>query len=302
MTEQDIAAAVARMRAEYRAMIPSAGTPDLVAEERTLAIPASGPARTIPARLYVPATAPQGMTLPVILFVHGGGFSAGDLETHEVLARAIASKASALVVYVDYRLAPEHPFPAGLSDVYATLEWLAAHAPEIGGDATRIALAGDSAGGTLAAATALLARERRGAAVVAQWLMYPSTSNRMDTPSWAEYGDTHFPTRAAKGMFMSAYIPAGIDPYSPLVAPLSAPSHAGLPPALVQTGEMDPLRDEGVAYAEALARAGVDAHAVVYPGQTHGFMQFFKDRASNPLGEAAVDAGVAFLRSAFGTA
>ncbi|MEA1650930.1 alpha/beta hydrolase [Nitrospirillum sp. BR 11164] len=178
--------------------------------------------------------------MPVVLFIHGGGFCAGDLETHEVLARAIANKAAALVVYVDYRLAPEHPYPAGLNDVYATLEWLGAHAGEIEGDAGRIALAGDSAGGTLAAATALLARERGGPAIVAQWLMYPTVSNKMDTPSWAEYGDTHFPTRAAKEIFMAAYIPADVDPYGPLVAPLWAESHAGLPPALVQTGEKDP--------------------------------------------------------------
>ncbi|MDE1147982.1 MAG: alpha/beta hydrolase [Azospirillaceae bacterium] len=299
MTNQEIATAVAHMRAEYRAMIPSAGMPDPVAEVRTLAVPAHGPIRTIPAVLYVPATAEAGAPLPVILFIHGGGFSAGDLETHEVLARAIANKAQALVLYVDYRLAPEHPFPAGLDDVYATLEWLTAHAPEIGGDPARIALAGDSAGATLAAATTLLARDRHGPAIVAQWLMYPTISNKMDTPSWDEYGDTHFPTKAAKGVFMAAYIPEGTDPYGPLVAPLWADSHASLPPALVQTGEVDPLRDESVAYAQALARAGVTAEAIVYPGQIHGFMQFFKNRKDNPAGEAAVDRGVAFLKAAF---
>ncbi|MGY4494412.1 alpha/beta hydrolase [Pseudomonas sp. TE3610] len=282
-------------RSQYRALIPLTGAPDPVAQVNQIAVPASHPARIIPARLYLPSRESNRL-LPVILFVHGGGFISGDLDTHDVLARAIANGAGALVLSVDYRLAPEHPFPAGLEDVYATLTYAAKQARQWGGDADRLAICGDSAGGNIAAATALLARDRKGPTLRALWLMYATLSNKMDSASWQALGETHFPTRAANETAIAAYVPPNIDCFSPLVAPLWAPL-ADLPPTLVQVGELDPLRDENIDLAHALEHAGVEASLEVYPGQTHGFIQFFKDKRSHSKGQAALEQGVAYLKA-----
>ena len=283
------------MRSNYRSMIPTAGTPDPVARVEMLEIPAINPDRKVRARLYVPQESARKTLLPVVLFVHGGGFVSGDLETHDVLARTIANRAKALVLSIDYRLAPENPFPAGVDDVYATLQWVAANAGKIGGNPNRIAVSGDSAGANIATVVSILARDRRGPKIAAQWLMYPTVSNKMDTASWAEYGKTNFPTREVNTNCIAAYVPKGTSPYAPLVAPLWA-DHKGLPPALVQVGELDPLRDENVEYAKALKAAGVDANAIVYPGQHHGFMQFYKDKEHNSAGDAAIETGIEFLK------
>ena len=283
------------MRINYRKRTASAGAPDPVAGIRTAHIPAQDPERNIQARLYLPIDM-AGYHLPVVLFAHGGGFVAGDLDTHDVLARAIANKTGALVLSVDYRLAPEHPYPAGLEDVYAALVWAALHAPEFGGDPDRIAVCGDSAGGNLVAATAILARDRAGPGICAQWLMYPALDNKMDTRSWNEFGKENFPTRELNSKLIAAYVPRGIDANGPLVAPRWARLDK-LPPALVQSGEFDPLRDEGVAYAEGLRNAGVDATSLVYTGQQHGFIQYFKDAEHNREGAKALEEGAAFLRS-----
>ena len=286
------------MRTSYRAMIPAAGVPDAVAAVKTLEIPATNPDRKVAVRLYVPQGFAGKKGLPLVLFAHGGGFVSGDLETHDVLLRALANGAEVLVLSVAYRLAPEFPFPAGMEDVYATLQWVAQHADEIGGDPSRIAVSGDSAGANIATVVAILARDRKGPKIAAQWLMYPTVSNKMDTASWSQFGETNFPTRAVMTSVIAAYVPKGTSPYAPLVAPLWA-EHKGLPPALIQVGELDPLRDENVAYAEALRSAGVDATTIVYKGQQHGFMQFYKDRANNAEGEVAIKAGTKFLQSAF---
>ncbi|WP_230948122.1 alpha/beta hydrolase [Burkholderia territorii] len=282
------------MRTSYRAMIPSAGVPDPVGKVLALDVPAGQPSRNIPVRIYWPADGRADERLPIVLFAHGGGFVSGDLDTHDVLVRAIAGRARVLVIAVDYRLAPEYPFPAGLEDVYAVLQWTADHADELGGDATRIVLCGDSAGATLSAATAMLARDRGGPRPVAQWLMYPSVSNKLDTASWAELGDAYFPTREVMRNVLASYVPPETSPYAPLLSPLLG-NHAGLPPALIQVGQLDPLRDENVAYASGLKAAGVEASVVVYEGQAHGFIQFFKDNANHSRGEAALDEGIRFL-------
>lgn len=286
------------MRTNYRTMMPTAGSPDPVAEVRPVDIFATNPARNIPARLYLPLGTAGRAKLPLVLFAHGGGFVSGDLDTHDVMVRAMANRVGAIVISIDYRLAPEWPFPAGLEDVYATLLWASEHAEEIGGDASQIAVSGDSAGANLAAVSAILSRDRGGPKICAQWLMYPTVSNKMDTPSWQEFGDTNFPTRQVNTGVIAAYVPEGTSPYTSLVAPLWA-EHKDLPPALVQVGELDPLRDENLAYAQALARAGVEAKAIVYEGQQHGFIQFYKDVAANPRGESALDDGAKFLRSKF---
>lgn len=284
-------------RAGYRDMIPLAGAPDAVAEVRAIEIPAAGPERKIPARLYVPQGADGIKPLPIVMFVHGGGYISGDLDTHDVMVRAMANGAKALVLAVDYRLAPEHPFPAGLEDVYASLQWVATHAGEIGADASRIAISGDSAGANLAAAATLLSRDRDGPKIAAQWLMYATLSNTMDTDSWKQLGDARFPTRPIMLRFIESYLPAGTDRNAPLTAPLSA-DHRDLPPALLQVGELDPLRDESIDYAQALQKSGAEARAVVYKGVGHGFIQYYKNPERNPQGEGAeaMQAGTAFLR------
>ncbi|MGJ3256472.1 MAG: alpha/beta hydrolase [Alcanivorax sp.] len=284
----------AEMRANYRALIPSAGAPDPVAEIRAFTIAAESPTRDIPIRLYSPETDAQAPSLPVVVFIHGGGWVSGDLDTHHVLASAIASRAHALVLSVDYRLSPEHPFPAGLDDTYAVLEWAANHAAEIGGDPARLAIAGDSAGGNLAAAASLLAHDRRGPNISAQWLMYPCVRNVLDTPSGQQRGDTYFPTRPAFELCLACYLPPGGDPLSPLIAPFWG-QHEGLPPTLLQAGTLDPLHDEGEAYISKLVSAGVKATWTSYPDAEHGFIQFFNDKATHPAGEPGLEEGIAFL-------
>lgn len=283
------------MRSTYRAAIPMAGSPDPVAAVRSVRIRAVAPLRDIPVRVYVPEGFDSATMLPIVLFAHGGGFVSGDFDTHDVLARAIANGTHALVAAVDYRLAPEHPYPAGLDDVFEVLTWLAVNAGQVGGDGNAMAVCGDSAGGNLAAASALLARDRGGPQIIAQWLMYATLSNRMDTESWTLFGDTNFPTRADMTGILKAYFPEGVDRHAPLVSPLSA-RHNDLPPAFIQVGEHDPLRDENVAYATALRRAGVEVQARVYPGQQHGFIQFYKDKEHNPQGESALLDGIEFIR------
>lgn len=283
------------MRSAYRAAIPMAGAPDPVAAVRSVHVRATAPARDIPVRLYVPFGSGSSTGLPVVLFVHGGGFVSGDLDTHDVLARAIANGTHALVASVDYRLAPEYPYPAGLDDVFEVLTWLGTNAGQVGGNGSAIVVCGDSAGGNLATVANLLARDRGGPHIIAQWLMYATLSSRMDTESWTLFGDTNFPTRADMTGVLKAYVPEGVDKHAPLVSPLSA-RHNALPSAFIQVGEHDPLRDENVAYAAALRRAGVEAQARVYPGQQHGFIQFYKDKEHNPQGEAALMEGVDFVR------
>lgn len=287
-----------QMRVDYRAMIPDAGTPDPVAEVRDITIQAQNPARTIPARLYVPTGANTGDLLPVVLFLHGGGFVSGDLETHDVLIRGLANRSGALVLSLDWRLAPEHPFPAGLDDAYAALEWLASNGAEIGADGNRVAIAGDSAGGSLSAALTIAARERGGPAIAAQLLLYPNAGNAMDTASWAELGNQYFPTFDVMTRVLRLYVPEGGEQVrNPLVSPLQADLH-GLPTALVITGELDPLRDEGEAYAEKLSASGVATKSTRYPGVEHGFVQFYKAEANVVQGDAAVNEAADFLRSA----
>lgn len=236
--------------------------------------------------------------MPVVIFAHGGGFTSGTLDTHDVLARAIALRSGAAVLAVDYRLAPEHPYPAGLEDLYTALLWVKRNAATINADATRIAVAGDSAGANLVAALAMLARDHGAPTIVAQWLMYATLSNKMDTPSWEQLGNTHMPTREMNAVVIASYVPADVGPSDPLVAPLWG-KHDNLPPALLQVGELDPLRDENIAYAAALREAGGRAEAIVYPGNPHGFLQFFKNERSSPGGARALEEGTRFLRAAW---
>ncbi|WP_263262356.1 alpha/beta hydrolase [Pseudomonas sp. RIT-PI-S] len=292
----DLLAFAKQGRNSYRSMISKAGTPDPVADVFDIEIAANDPERTLQARVYVPLPAAEGQPLPVVLFMHGGGFIAGDLDTHDVMIRALANRSGALVVSLNYRLAPEAPFPAGLDDTFTALEWLASYAGQLGGDPQRITVCGDSAGGNLAAAACLRARERGGPRIAGQVLFYANVDGNGETQSWQALADTYFPTRDAMALTFNCYVPGSPERRrDPLVAPLRAQLHA-LPPALVITAALDPLKDEGLAYAEKLRQAGVDAQYTLYPDVEHGFVQFFKEPRNQAMGERALDEAAAFIQ------
>jgi acetyl esterase len=248
----------------------------------------------IPIRIYTPeARLPVG----VLVFFHGGGWVLGDLASHDNLCRALANSAGCLVVSVDYRLAPEHKFPAAPNDCYAATKWVAQNAASFGGDPARIAVGGDSAGGNLAAAVALMARDGGGPRIAFQLLIYPVTDASLDFPSHREFADDGYVlSRGDMKWFWDHYLETSADGENPLASPLRAKNLAGLPPALVQTASLDPLRDEGEAYAAALKKAGNTVTLTRYDGVTHGFVSFF-DMIDK--GKAGVREGAEALRAAF---
>ncbi|WP_207956092.1 alpha/beta hydrolase [Rubrobacter marinus] len=232
----------------------------------------------------------------MVVFFHGGSFSMGDLDLYDAPCRALASGAGSLVVAVAYRLSPENPFPAGVEDAYRATEWVVEHAGELGGDPSRVAVAGDSAGGNIAAVVALLARERGGPPLVFQALVYPNTDATLGSASWEAF-DGYVLTKEGMREAFGAYLSGGADPKDRRVSPLFAPDLEGLPPALVVTGEYDPLRDEGEAYAARLREAGVGVRHTRYPGMIHGFFQM---AGALDAGGRVVREVSAALRSAFG--
>ena len=277
-------------RAMFRQM-ELGGEPEAVEAVADRTIP--GPASDIPIRVYTPK---GGSTLPVLVFFHGGGWVICDLDTHDGVCRALANAAGCIVVAVDYRLAPEHKFPAAADDAFAATEWVAEHAVEIGGDPSRVAVGGDSAGGNLAAVVAQMANDRGGPKLAFQLMVYPVTDYNFDTASYRENAEGYMLTTDAMKWFWTHYLPdakAGLDPRA---SPLRADDLSGLPPALVITAEFDPLRDEGEAYAARLADAGVAAKSTRYDGMIHGF---FSMSALLPQGRQAIDEAAAALREAF---
>jgi len=244
------------------------GEPDALARVENLFSP--GPAGDIPLRLY--ATDHVGLR-PALVYFHGGGFVFGNLDTHDAVCRAIAKASGAVVVAVDYRLAPEHKFPAAVDDSYAATKWVAANAERLGIDAHRIAVGGDSAGGNLATVIALRCRDAGGPALAAQVLIYPVTDvSTFETGSHRELAEGYFLTRAAMEWFTGHYLASADHKRHPEVSPLLAPNLSGLPPALIITAEFDPLRDEGEAYARRIQQAGVPVTVTRYPGMIHGFV------------------------------
>jgi acetyl esterase len=226
-----------------------------------------GPAGDIPVRVYADSHAPG---LPIVVFFHGGGWVLSSLEGHDPIARRIAARSGAMVVSVEYRLAPEAPFPAPHDDCWAATAWLAEHGAECGGDPSRIAVCGDSAGANLAAGVAIRARDE-GLPLALQALIYPCIDDRQsDYPSMTDNAEGYFLAAADMVWFWDHFVPSELRSDARAVpARLEDPS--GLPPAFVQTAEFDPLRDEGEQYAERLAEAGVPTELVRYPGVVHGF-------------------------------
>ncbi|GHJ92424.1 putative lipase/esterase [Streptomyces sp. NE5-10] len=272
---------IAEVRAFFAARPRPAGPPLPVA--RVTDRDADG----VPVRVYEPDTRPDA---PVILFCHGGGFVLCDLDSHDPFCRALADATGATVVSADYRRAPEHPFPAAPEDAYTALLWAAGTYP-----GRRLAVAGDSAGAHLATVVALLARDRGGPRLAFQALYYPMLDPTRSRPSHRENGQGYFLTADHLRWYWDAYLPDPGDRTLPHAAPLAHADLAGLPPAHVVTAGLDPLRDEGVAYAEALAAAGVPVEHHHYAGMFHGFLSM-----AGGLSEAAGARATAFavLRAA----
>ena len=220
----------------------------------------------VPVRVYRPKAESE---LPALLWIHGGGFVAGNIEATHAMAALLADLVGALVVSVGYRLAPEHPFPAGLDDCYGALRWLADEAAELGVDRDRIAIGGASAGGGLAAGLALRARDEGGPAICYQLLLVPELDDRLDTPSMKAFTDTPGWNRPSAVLSWQYYL-NGAKEVSPYAAPARATDLSGLPPAYVSTAELDPLRDEGILYALRLLQEGVSVELHQYAGTFHG--------------------------------
>jgi acetyl esterase len=236
-----------------------------------LSIP--GPAGQIPARHYHPATSEPA---PLLVFYHGGGWTIGDLDTHDALCRLTCRDADVHVLSVDYRLAPEHPAPAAVDDAYAAFRWAHEHAGDLGAIPDKLAIGGDSAGGNLAAIVSQLARDDGGPTPVLQWLLYPRTDFTAKTRSLSLFAEGFLLTKRDMGWFETQYLgDSDLEPTDPRISPLLAESLSRLPPALIATAGFDPLRDEGDRYAAALRAAGTPVDLRSMGSLTHGFANLF---------------------------
>lgn len=258
----------AEARATMLAQTAALGRPEQVAKVENRSIP--GPDADVPVRVYTPV---GDAPFAGLVYFHGGGWVIGSVETHDNLCRSIANAAGCVVVSVEYRLAPEHKFPAAVDDAYAATCWVAEQADRLGIDRRRIAVGGDSAGGNLAAVVALMARDRSRPGLALQALLYPITDRDLNTPSYLKYADGYLLSRDGMAWFWNHYLPEGVSPDQPYISPLRAGDLHGLPPALVITAECDPLCDEGNAYARRLEEAGVPVTLSCYPGMIHGFVR-----------------------------
>jgi acetyl esterase len=262
--------------------------PPELASVEPLVIPS--PAGPIPARIYTPAKPRQTNGLaPCLVFYHGGGWVIGDLDSHDVVCRKLADEGELIVISVDYRLAPEHKFPAAVDDAIEAAKWIAANAKRLGIDASRLMVGGDSAGGNLAAVVAIAARDGNGPAIAGQLLIYPATDFAMAHPSHSEPETSLLLTHSVIRWFSNHYLgDADINDWR--ASPARAKTLAGLPPAYVLTAGADPLRDEGDEYARRLKEAGVPVTHRTFPGQFHGF--FTMGKLLQQANVAATEIGV----------
>ena len=257
------------LRQQLRTMVGLMDEPaPALARIENIAIP--GPAGEVPARVY--ASCVGGAPLPAVAYFHGGGWVQGDLETHHGLCARLAQRAGVIVVAIDYRLAPEHAFPAAVEDCFAAYQWCRAHARDLGGDPARVAVAGDSAGGNLSAVVSQMAARAGGRVPTCQALIYPAVDFALDTASHREFEDGHVIPRDRILWYAEQYIPVAADRDDPRASPLRAKDLEGQPPTLLVTAGFDPLRDEGHAYAERLRADGVDVRYREYAGQIHAFV------------------------------
>lgn len=259
-------------------------------QDRTI----DGPAGPVDIRIYWPPT--DHASPPVLVFFHGGGFVAGDLDTHDGTCRQHAVGADVVVVSVDYRLAPEHPYPAAVDDAWAATQWVAEHGRDLGADTSRLAVAGDSAGGTISAVVAQRARDNAGPPILFQLLWYPSTLWDPSLPSFTENADAPILDSAGIAAF-SRWYAGEIDPSDPPagMAPGRAENLADLPPAYIAVAGHDPLRDDGIRYGELLAAAGVPVEVDNAETLVHGYVGY---AGVVPAATAAFDRGLAALRAA----
>jgi acetyl esterase len=269
--------------------------PEAVAEVEELR--AQGPAGPIPLRLYRGQPSAQAHAQPVVVYFHGGGWVIGDLESHDQLCRALANAVPCTVIAVDYRLAPEHKFPAAVEDAIAATRWIAENAEQLKVDGKRLAVAGDSAGGNLAAVVSIAARDSGAVAPIFQFLIYPGTDMAMQTASIRRHAEQLPLTRKGMQWFVDHYLRGPQDVSDWRASPLRAASLAGLPPALIITAGFDPLSDEGAALAKALSSADVPVELAPFEGQIHGFITMGRIVAD---ARRATDLGAARLRAAFG--
>lgn len=278
-------------RAGFALLTDIVGPPETAVPTEDRTVP--GPDGAIPVRVYRPAA---DAPLPVVVYFHGGGWVIGDIASHDTVCHRLAAGVPAVVVNVGYRLAPEHRFPAAVEDAVAATAWVSAHAAELGADPSRLAVAGDSAGGNLAAVVARRARDAGGPSVAFQLLVYPATDMTRALPSHVENGAGYLLDTPAMTWFLGHYLDPA-DYRDPDASPLFAEDLSGLPPALVVTAEFDPLRDEGEAYAERMRQAGVPATTARYDGMIHGFYGL---DALFEQSRAATAQTVAALRAALG--
>jgi acetyl esterase len=284
---------VADAREAILAMGAMGGEPEAVGNVEDREIP--GPWGKIPVRIYTP----EGKgPFPMLVFFHGGGWVIGNIKTHDAVCRSLSNQAGCITVSVDYRLAPEHKFPAAPEDCYAATQWIAANAAMFNGDPARVAVGGDSAGGNLAAVVALMTRDRGGHKLVYQLLIYPATDYYLPgTQSLKDNAEGYFLTRDDMVWFLDHYLSGEEDIKNPYAFPLKAGDLSGLAPAMVITAEFDPLRDEGEIYALQMQKAGVAVTYRRYDGTIHGFVSL---SGMIDLGKQALADAAAGLRSAFG--
>jgi acetyl esterase/lipase len=250
-------------------LLSFSGSVEAVAAVEELSLP--GPAGSLDLRAYTPAGVPPAQPLPGLIYFHGGGLVAGSLDTHDPICRSLSNASGCRVLSVDYRLAPEHPFPAAVLDGCAATEWIGAHARELGIDPTRLGVCGDSAGATLAAVVCQLVAATRRVPLAVQFLLCPITDFAAESESRRTLAQGYLVDRATLEHDLKHYLPAGTDPADPRVSPLRAAQLQPLPPSVIHTAEFDPLRDEGFAYAERLRNAGVPTLYRCHPGMIHLF-------------------------------